>query len=59
MILEPQKYGISEQDLATLEEAEAMREFMDAYEIGGFDMDDRYPEEDYDYYDMDNYGYDD
>jgi hypothetical protein len=52
-------YVISEETLMNLETAEEIRDFMEAYELGGFDQDDRYSEDEYDYYDVDNYGYDD
>jgi hypothetical protein len=52
-------YSVSEETLMNLETAEEIKEFMEAYELGGFDLDDRYSEDEYDYYDTDNYGYDD
>ena len=52
-------YVISEETLMNLETAEEIKEFIEAYEISGFDQDDRYSEDEYDYYDTDNYGYDD
>lgn len=52
-------YSTSEEVLMNLETAEEVKEFMEAYEIGGFDLDDRYSENEYDYWDTDNYGYDD
>lgn len=48
-----------EEFFINLQTKEEIQEYMEAYEIGGFDLNDRYSEEEYDYYDTDNYGYDD
>ena len=48
-----------EEFFLNLQTKEEIREYMEAYEIGGFDLDDRYSSDDYEYYDSDNYGYDD
>jgi hypothetical protein len=42
-----------------LQTKEEIQEYIESYEIGGFDMDDTYTEQEYDYFDVDNYGYDD
>lgn len=48
-----------EEFFINLQTKEEIQEYMEAYEIGGFDTDDMYSEDEYDYYDVDNYGYDD
>jgi len=48
-----------EEFFVNLQTKEEIQEYMEAYEIGGFDTDDMYSEDEYDYYDVDNYGYDD
>lgn len=44
------------------QDSDQIRDLMEAYNIGGFDLDDKYDSlyssDDYEYYDSDNYGFD-
>ncbi len=46
-------YSMPIEDMARIETAEEMKEFLESYDMGSFDLDDKR----YDY-DMDNYEYD-
>jgi len=54
-----QRFESTEELLLNLDTNQKMKEYMESYELGGFDMDDRYGQDEYELYDMDNQGYDD
>jgi len=54
-----QRFESTEELLLNLDTNQKMKEYMESYELGGFDMDDRYGQDEYELYDMDNEGYDD
>jgi len=54
-----QRFESTEELLLNLDTNQKIKEYMESYELGGFDMDDRYGQDEYELYDMDNQGYDD
>lgn len=52
-------FPLEDSDLASIDNAQDLYDLMDAYELGGFDRDDRWSSDEYEYYDEDNYGYGD
>jgi len=54
-----QRFESTEELLSNLDTNQKIKEYMESYELGGFDMDDRYGQDEYEFYDVDNQGYDD
>jgi len=54
-----QRFESTEELLSNLDTNQKIKEYMESYELGGFDMEDRYSQDEYEFYDVDNEGYDD
>lgn len=54
-----QRFESTEELLLNLDTNQKIKEYMESYELGGFDMGDRYGQDEYKFYDVDNEGYDD
>lgn len=43
----------------SVQNKQEIEEYIEAYQIGGFDIDDKYSSDEYNFYDVDNYAFED